>query len=500
MLAVTAEQMGLIDRAAVERDGETSLVRLAGAAIAGIVARYRGEGPIVAFAGNGNNGGDAFSALAELDGPRVAYHDPAHDGSATRVGARERARASGAEFRSYPADALDLRMAGLLLDGLLGVNVHFPLDAPVAARVSALNAAGVPILALDIATGTDPTTGALSPTHIRAIATIALGRPKVGSLLEPGRDATGDLWCAPIGMHDEDLQDAGPDAFVLTASGFSSLLPTRGESADKRSSGAPLIVAGSGQFPGAAILCALGAARAGAGYVTLAVPQGALETVRAHLVEQVVVPFDDTDARSAIQTIADLAKHCSSIAIGPGLALNETVGTIVREVVSKTPLPMVADASALHFLAGQLDGLHDDGRLILTPHEGEFALVSGRGTIAPGRRRERLRAFVDEFGITTLLKGRTTLVADRTSLHLNATGTSALATAGTGDVLSGIIATLLSQGLAPVDAGRAGAFWHGRAGACAAAARPVGVIARDVAESLGLTSHGPPDGRPIRIF
>jgi hydroxyethylthiazole kinase-like uncharacterized protein yjeF len=214
MLAVTAAQMGLIDGVAVLRDGEASLVRLAGAAIAEIVAKYRGEGPIVAFAGNGNNGGDAFAALADLDGPRVAYHDPAHDGSPTRVGARERARASGVELRPFPADPADLRIAGLLLDGLLGVNVRLPLDAPAAARVSALNAAGVPILALDIATGTDPTSGALGNPHIRAIATIAIGRPKAGSLLDPGRDATGDLWCAPIGMHDADLTDAGPDTFV----------------------------------------------------------------------------------------------------------------------------------------------------------------------------------------------------------------------------------------------------------------------------------------------
>jgi NAD(P)H-hydrate repair Nnr-like enzyme with NAD(P)H-hydrate dehydratase domain len=138
--------------------------------------------------------------------------------------------------------------------------------------------------------------------------------------------------------------------------------------------------------------------------------------------------------------------------------------------------------------------------LILTPHEGEFALVSGRGRLAPGQRRERLRAFVEEFGITTLLKGRTTMIADRTSLHLNPTGTAALATAGTGDVLSGVVATLLSQGLTPVDAGRVGAFWHGRAGECAAAARPVGVIASDVAAALGQASDAPPEGSPIRIF
>jgi NAD(P)H-hydrate epimerase len=491
--------MGVIDDAALHRESGPTLVRLAGLAIAAIVTRYRDAGPVVAFAGNGNNGGDAFAALAELEGVRVAYHDPSHNGSVTRVDARERARASGVELRPYPADAAYLRTACLLLDGLCGVNVRLPLDATVAERVAALNAAGVPILALDIATGTDPTTGALNEPHVRAVATIAIGRPKLGSMLDPGRGATRDLWCAPLGMRDDDLPNTETDAFAMTSDDFASLLPVRGEMADKRSSGAPLVIAGSAQFPGAAILCALGAARAGAGYVTVAVPHGAVDTVRAHVIEQVVIPFDDTNAAEAIKTITEGAKHCNAVAIGPGLALTEAVGTIVRDVVTHLQLPMVADASALHHLAGHLPSVPDP-RLILTPHEGEFALVSGRGAIAAGERRTRLRTFVDEFGITTLLKGRTTLVADRTSLHLNPSGTAALATAGTGDVLSGIIATLLGQGLTPVDAGRAGAYWHGRAGACAAAARPVGVIAGDVANALGQASHAARDGWPIRIF
>jgi NAD(P)H-hydrate epimerase len=318
-------------------------------------------------------------------------------------------------------------------------------------------------------------------------------------MLDPGRGATRDLWCAPLGMRDDDLHDAETDASVLTSDEFSSLLPVRSDTADKRSAGAPLIIGGSADFPGAAILCALGAARAGAGYVTVAVPHGAVDTVRAHLIEQVVIPFDDTNPADAIRMITDSAKHCNAVAIGPGLALTPAVGSIVRDVMTQLQLPMVADASALHHLAGHLPSVHDD-RLILTPHEGEFALVSGRGAIASGERRERLRAFVDEFGITTLLKGRTTLVADRTSLHLNPSGTSALATAGSGDVLSGIIATLLAQGLTPVDAGRTGAYWHGRAGACAAAARPVGVVAGDVANALGHASDAARDGWPIRIF
>lgn len=499
MRAVTAAQMRAIDAAAVARDGEVELMRRAGAAIARVARRYRQDGPVIALAGNGNNGGDAFAALARLEGRRIAYYDPAASWGAARMFAFQRARASGVELRRYPVGADDLREAGLLLDGLLGVNARLPLDAATAERVRAMNDAGIPILALDIATGCDPTSGALGEAHVRAVATVALGRPKLGSFLEPGCNATGDLWCAPIGMRDADAHGIDAAAFVLTNDAFDALRPRRAAEAEKRSAGAPLVLAGSEQFPGAAILCALGAARSGAGYVTVAAPASAAPALRAHLIEQVVVTYDEDDPDAAIATILDLCNHCSALAVGPGLGLSDAVGEIVRGVMAGTQLPIVADASALFHLAKHLPAFADKS-LILTPHAGEFARLSGRGTVAPDERLARVRAFTAEFGITTLLKGRTTLIADRTSVHLNPTGTAALATAGTGDVLTGIIGTLLAQGLSPLDAGRVGAYWHGLAGQCAAAARPVGVIAGDVADALGRAADVALDDDPIRLW
>jgi NAD(P)H-hydrate epimerase len=499
MRAVTAAQMRAIDAAAVARDGEVELMRRAGAAIARVVPRYRQDGPVIALAGNGNNGGDAFAALARLEGRRIVYYDPGASWGAARMHAFQRARATGVELRRYPVTADDLRDAGLLLDGLLGVNARLPLDAATSERVGAISDARVPVIALDIATGCDPTTGALGESHVRAVATVALGRPKLGSMLDPGRAATGDLWCAPIGMHDGDARGIDLPAYVLTADGFDALRPRRADESEKRSAGAPLVIAGSEQFPGAAILCALGAARAGAGYVTVAAPAAAAAALRAHLIEQVVVTYDEADPQGAIDAILDLGNHCNAIAVGPGLGLSDALGEIVRGVMAKTELPIVADASALYHLAKHLPD-YTGKALILTPHAGEFARLSGKGTVEPGERLARLRAFVEEFGITTLLKGRTTLIADRASVHLNPTGTPALATAGTGDVLTGIIATLLAQGLSPLDAGRTGAFWHGLAGTCAAGVRPVGVIAGDVADALGRASDVAPDDDPIRIW
>lgn len=504
MRTVTAAQMRAIDAAAVTRDGEIALMRAAGEAIARLIDRFaRGDGPVVAVAGSGNNGGDAYAALAAYAGPRgrIVFGDPSAGGSAARRDARERARIAGVEERAFPPDAATLHTAALVLDGVLGANARLPLDPHSAQLVDVMNAGGAPVLALDVPTGIDPTTGAVDGRAVCAIATIALGRPKLGCLREEARDHVGALWCAPIGMRDGDADGIDdPRTDVMTAPEFAALLPRRGAEADKRSSGAPLIVAGSTQFPGAAILCAWGAARAGAGYVTVAAPEGAAEALRAHLVEQVVVTYDDRDPEAAVRTILGLTNRCTSIAIGPGLGLSDAVGAIVNGVIGGAALPVVADASALYHLAKRLDAYRDKA-LVLTPHAGEFARLSGKGTIAPGQRLARLRSFIDEHRIVTLLKGAMTLVGAPGVTHLNPTGTNALATAGTGDVLTGLIATLLAQGLEPVDAARAGAYWHGLAGGYALRERRRGVIARDVAEALGPASEpAAEDAELIRIF
>ncbi len=240
------------------------------------------------------------------------------------------------------------------------------------------------------------------------------------------------------------------------------------------------------------MLCAHAAARAGAGYVTVACPESAAASLRSHLVEQVVVTYDDSSPILAIDDLLDLTRRCTSVAIGPGLGLSDAMGEIVRGFLERVERPFIADASALFHLGKHLDLLRGKA-CVLTPHEGEFARLSGEGTIAPGKRMERLRAFVTRTGITTLLKGNATLIDDGSTMHVNVTGTSALATAGTGDVLTGMIGTLLSQGLTPLDAARAAAYWHGLAGRRAARERHVGVMAGDLPDLLGgaLTDAAP---------
>jgi NAD(P)H-hydrate epimerase len=506
---LTVEAMRALDAAACASIGDVTLMRRAGRAAAAVTRAYHAQGRVVALVGHGNNGGDALAALAELDAlyERIAlvFH-PAARVSEARRNAEERARAAGVVFHFMTPEKIAelLSPQTFFLDGLLGVGARPGMPEAVRAVTRALNErAQRAVLAMDIPTGVNADTGIPEEDALVARATICVGAVKLGLLLEQAHPYVGDLWFDDIGMANPAFAGAEASAYLtLDEISAAALLPQRAYDADKRTAGAPLIIAGSEQFPGAAVLCARAAARSGAGYVTVATPATAAATLRAHVIEQVVLPFEETDPNRAVQTILDATKHCSAIALGPGMGLSENIGAILRGVLSACALPLVIDAGALAHLAGHLHLLQGKNA-VLTPHAGEFARLSGDGPIAPARRLERLRAFVREHGIVTLLKGRATLVDDGSRVFINPSASAALATAGTGDVLTGIIATLLAQGKSPFEAASLAAYWHGRAGRIAASRRPIGVMAGDViaalASALPIASHAPPP-MPMRIL
>ncbi|HUY11160.1 MAG TPA: NAD(P)H-hydrate dehydratase, partial [Candidatus Dormibacteraeota bacterium] len=435
----------------------------------------------------GNNGGDAFAALASLGKhcERVVIAIPTHAISAARADAQARASAAGVRTVAWGDDACAtlLARAELFLDGLYGSGARLPLDENTSNAIAAMQRAGAPVLAIDLPTGVEARDGSVPGNAVRAGITVALGALTPGHLLDPAREYVGRIVLADIGFP-PDLLAAAPYRFAtLDDDSFRALAPQRDARADKRGSGSVLVVAGSEQFPGAAILCARAAMRAGAGYVTLAAPKAAVATLRAHLVEEVVVELP-ADSSAALDLLLDIERRNSALAIGPGLGLDAATGELVTALLSRTSLPAVVDASALFHLAKRLEPLR--GRpVLLTPHAGEFARLSGEGTVAQGARATRLRSFVERTGVTTLLKGRDTLVDDGTLTYVNPSGTNALATAGSGDVLTGIVAALLARGCSPHLAGALGAFWHGRAGQLALERRHIGVIASDIFDALG---------------
>ena len=487
---LTPEQMRAADAETIAHTGVIELMSNAGSAIAQRLRRIAAPGArIVAIAGPGNNGGDAFCALVELGSEYecTIAEDPSAVGSEARVAARARAAEANVRIVALPGDEREARALlrdAIGVDGMFGTGARLPLPAAYRHLARVLDARERTVLAIDIPSGIDALTGAVAEDAVRATLTVTLAAAKPGLLLEPAREYVGELLCADIGIP-EAILAAQPRTFAaLDDATFLALLPRRPPDTDKRGAGAPLIVAGSAQFPGAAILCARAAARAGAGYVTVATPGSASAALRAHLMEQVVVELSDAAEPEAVaQELVDISRHNGAVAIGPGLGLDERTAKIFTLFLEANRLPIVVDASGLFHLSKHLDLLR--GRpCVVTPHAGEFARLSGLGTIAPGTRVERIREFVDRTKITTLLKGSDTLIYDGTTVHINTTGSNALATAGTGDVLTGIIATLLSQGLSPVQAACAGAYWHGLAGRAAARKRRVGVVAGDVVAGL----------------
>ena len=470
---LTAAEMRAADAEAVHDVGVKALMLNAGARIAEFIRREYPQGRIVAFAGPGNNGGDAFEALALLRGERqcAIYAAGGRDGAQPLPQTFEEARRL-------------LEGAALAIDALFGTGARLPLSEEMQQITRALDRAYQPVLAIDIPSGIDADTGAVDTDAVRATATIALGALKPGLLLEPARENAGDVWLADIGIDDAALSVHAKRYSALDDAAFLDLLPLRAVSADKRSAGAPLVIAGSVQFPGAAVLCARGAARAGAGYVTVATSSAAAPVLRTHLIEQVVVDYEMKKPEKAAEALIDIARRNSAVAIGPGLGLDDWTGKMMRAFIERLELPFVLDASGLFHIAKHLELLRGK-RCVVTPHAGEFARLSGEGTVRENQRVTRLRKFVERTGIITLLKGNTTLVDDGTTVAVNLTGSNALATAGTGDTLTGIISTLLSQGLSPFDAACAGAYWHGLAGRYCKEQRGIGVVASDVAEALG---------------
>ncbi|MBV8490343.1 MAG: NAD(P)H-hydrate dehydratase [Candidatus Eremiobacteraeota bacterium] len=496
LYVLTPEEMRAADAAVIAVSSEDALMRTAGVFVAERIRALAATGTrVVAFAGPGNNGGDAFAALAELGGDfeGIVYSVPSQRVSGARAAAELRAHKSGVSVRPMPAtdEEAEAALEGAVgVDALFGTGARLPIPGVYLAAARALDASRHPVVAIDIPSGVDALTGAIADVAVKASVTVTLGAAKPGLLVDPARERCGELWCADIGIDAATLAAHARGFAALDDDAFEALLPVRAVSADKRSAGAPLVIAGSSQFPGAAVLCTKSAARAGAGYVTLASPSSVASILRGHLVEQVVVELQDSSSpREIVEMLLDLSKHNSAVAIGPGLGLDERTGAIVCDFLARNELPVVVDASALFHLAKRLDVLRGKAAVV-TPHAGEFARLSGKGTIAPGERVERVREFVARTGIATLLKGRDTLICDGTTVHVNVTGTDALATAGSGDVLTGVIGTLLAQGLTPVDAARAGAYWHGLAGQFAASKRPVGVVAGDLPECLAPSIPG----------
>lgn len=439
------------------------LMERAGAAVAAVAARMAPPGrTVLVLAGAGNNGGDGFVAarLLREAGFRVVT---ALHGDAARI--QGDAALALARLGETPTPAHDIAPGrfGLIVDALFGAGLDRDVEGEAAAIVEAVNRVGAPVLAIDLPSGVAGDSGQILGTAIRATQTITFFRRKPGHLLYPGRQMCGPVEVAEIGIADDVLTRIGVDTFANEPALWRTALPRTRANTHKYDRGHALVVSGPMPKTGAARLAARSALRAGAGLVTVAAPAEALRVHACHLTAEMLAPCEN--ALDLAEILAD--RRIASMTIGPGLGR----GVWARRMVAAALLadrPTVLDADALTVFADKADELRGligrrSSPVVATPHEGEFSGLFPE----IGRQRDKLataRSAARQMGAVFLRKGADTVIAHpdgRAAINANAPAT--LATAGSGDVLAGMIGGLLAQGMAAFEAAAAAVWLHGEA-------------------------------------
>ena len=501
-----AEDMRRIDESVVKDYGlpAIALMENAGRRTAEEAAAMIGgaeDKTFTVFAGGGNNGGDAFAAARHLMnmGARVKLF---FTGEEERLSEAARAmhdalRAMGVEIRPLVSDRdwdrlrVSLRFTDAVVDGILGTGTHGELRKPVLRVIEEINAAGRPVMAIDIPSGVEADTGRIGSLAVRADRTLALGLPKVGHLLGAGANAAGQLLVDDIGIPRALLEGEALRQSLITREAAAKLLPARARDVHKGSCGRILMLAGSLGMTGAAALAAEAALRIGAGLVTLAVPERLYPVLAAKLTEVMVVPIPDAGTgyfggMKALEAALSLAQNMDTVLIGPGLGRKAETSEFVRLFAADVKVPLVMDADAIAAFQGHLDALRDLPQVpILTPHLGEFAALLGKTVDAVeddllGVVREAARAYQAVFVVKSAC---TVVVYPDGDAFFTTCGNAGMATAGAGDVLAGTIAGLMRQmesGMTPI----VGVYAHGRAGDLSYEYNGNGLVAGDILELL----------------
>ena len=497
---LTPSEAAELDRRSAERGiSVEALMERAGRAVATQAAAHAGGRygrRAVVVCGKGNNGGDGLVAARYLSrwglGVTVVLVEPAEAFRGPAASNLERLTEETPGVRvvgtSGTTLARELRRADVAVDAAVGTGFRGRAEGALAEAIESLNAWMGPVVAVDVPSGVNGESGAVDGPAVRARATVALGSWKPGLLLHPGAALAGRVTVADIGFPADLVRG---ELVLVEPSDVAAMLPSRPPDTHKRASGVVLVLGGSAGMTGAPVLTAWAAYRAGGGLVTVATVASRLPVAQAGLVEAVFLPLPETDAgtvsgRATERLLEGLERH-DAMALGPGLTTQPETSAVVRDLVRSSPASMVLDADGLNAFAGRAGELTErHAELVLTPHAGELARLVG---VSPGEAaRDRIglsRKLAAETGAVVVFKGDPSGVASPSGeARINPTGGPALATAGTGDVLTGTIVSLLARGLGPLEAATAGVFLHGRAGDLAADELGEGLVAGDVLDRL----------------
>lgn len=507
MKIVTPAQMNSIDKSTINDYGIPGLLLMenAAAAVASEAVSMLGDSAgsvITAVAGRGNNGGDAFAAARLLHGKGydvrvfLAGSKAGISGDAlTNMSMLEKIGIRIIEINDIEDISLlnaNLRESQLILDGVFGTGLSRDVGGIAASAIESMNLSGKPILSIDIPSGIDGTDGSIRGVCIKADTTVTFCMPKLGLVLNPGCEYAGRLNVADIGIPRCVIAAQDIWTEIIDAGMVSGLIPQRKPDSNKGSYGRAFIVSGSAGMTGSGRLACTAALRVGAGLVYAGVPESLSGIYGSALTEPVIIPLPDGGkgylSEASEAGIIERTGGMDAVAIGPGLSTAEGVKRLVEKVIAECEAPMVLDADALNVISGNTEILKQLKKdAVITPHPGEMARLTGLTVSEVQKDRVgTAERFASEYGVVTVLKGnRTVVAAPDGSIFINPTGNAGMATAGTGDVLTGVIAGLIAQGASVKEAAVAGVYLHGLAGDLAADSMGMhGMLAGDVARHL----------------
>ena len=506
MKLVTAREMQNLDRLAVEEYSIPGIVLMENAskAVADVAVWMLDKcevNSIIVVCGKGNNGGDGFGAARWLasygydvkvmfvgDDLDVVQGDAAIELNML-LSAGVDVVCVADEEALFVAE-VDLQNADLIIDAMLGTGFEGELRGNYKKLCQIINDCETKVLAVDVPTGVNADKGTVADDAIRADATVTMALVKCGMLQYPAREFVGELHIAEIGMPQNMLDNCNSKKYLLTPEIISRLLPIRSRNAHKGDAGRVVVVAGSPGFIGAAALCSKSAVKAGAGLVSLLSPESSAALLAIKLDEEMVHALDEDIncelTPSAIEDILDKVSGADVLAIGPGLGTGKRTMAAVREVLLQIDKPVVIDADALTALKDHTYVLNEMAApKVLTPHPGEFARLTGLSIEEINSNRVELAAkFAERWNAVVVLKGAATVIGcPNGTVYVNTTGCEAMATGGSGDVLTGIIASLAGQGISLQEAALCGVYLHGVAGELAAN-DSIGLAAGEITQCL----------------
>ncbi len=486
MKLVNSREMKAIDHNAIKEYGIAGIVLMENAGIRCVevieeILGVTAGKTVVILVGRGNNGGDglviarhllnakAHVFVFALSPPEVLPPD-----SRTNY---EIFKNMGGQFsllqKEEDLDSLLLCLlnSDLIVDALYGIGFKGSLSEYEARLVDMVNWCNKPVVAVDIPSGVDADTGLVHGAAIKATHTISFALPKIGLVLEPGKDYVGTLSIADISIPYKLLEDSRLQTNLITADMVGPLIKRRPAESHKGTFGHALLVGGSVGLTGAVVMASYAALRCGAGLVTAALPESLVPVVDGVMTEVMTSPLPETGQAvvglEALAILDNLMNTVSVGAIGPGMSDHSEAAAVLQHILQHSGIPLVIDADGLNALAGNTEVFKQrQVPIVLTPHPGEMARLTGKSIAEIQSHRLAIaRQYALEWGVTLVLKGNKTVVADPAgNLFVNIIGNPGMATAGSGDVLCGIITGLIAQGLKATEAAVAGVYLHARCG------------------------------------